>query len=65
MTQVANLIEEDRGLYFAPINLEVADDLSYWSAEIPRKLIARAEVLTGPMTPPGKRVQTLNLRVAK
>jgi hypothetical protein len=60
MAQVANLIEEDRGLYFAPIKLEVADDLSYWSAEIPGKLAARAEALTGPMTPPGKRVQTLN-----
>jgi hypothetical protein len=60
MAQVANLVEEDRGLYFAPIKLEVADDLSYWSAEIPEKLVARAEALTGPMTPPGKRVQTLN-----
>lgn len=60
MAQVANLIEEDHGLNFAPIKLEVADDLSYWSAEIPGKLAARAEALTGPMTPPGKRVQTLN-----
>ena len=60
MAQVANLVEEDRGLYFAPIKLEVADDLSYWSAEIPGKVAARAEALTGPMTPPGKRVQTLN-----
>ncbi len=40
--------------------LEVADNLSYWSAEIPGKLVARAEALTGLMTPPGKRVQTLN-----
>lgn len=60
MAQVANLVEEDRGLYFASIKLEVADDLSFWSAEIPGKLVARAEALTGPMTPPGKRVQTLN-----
>jgi hypothetical protein len=37
MAQVSNLVEEDRGLYFAPIKLEVADDLSYWSAEIPNK----------------------------
>lgn len=42
MAQVANLIEEDHGLNFAPIKLEVADDLSYWSAEIPGKLVARA-----------------------
>jgi hypothetical protein len=47
-------------LYFAPIKLEVADDLSYWSAEIPGKVVAKSEALTGPMTPPGKRVQTLN-----
>jgi hypothetical protein len=60
MAQVSNLVEEDRGLYFAPIKLEVADDLSYWSAEIPGKIVAKAEALTGPMTPPGKRVQTLN-----
>jgi hypothetical protein len=25
-----------------------------------RKILAKAEALTGPMTPPGKRVQTLN-----
>jgi hypothetical protein len=37
MAQVANLMEEDRGLNFAPIKLEVADDLSYWSAEIPER----------------------------
>src|ERR687895_2291223 len=60
MAQVSNLVEEDRGLYFAPIKLEVADDLSYWSAEIPGKVVAKAEALAGPMTPPGKRVQTLN-----
>ena len=60
MAQVATLVEEDRGLYFASIKLEVANDLSYWSAEIPGKVEARAEALTGPMTPPGKRVQTLN-----
>jgi hypothetical protein len=47
-------------LYFAPIKLEVADDLSYWSAESPGKVVAKSEALTGPMTPPGKRVQTLN-----
>jgi hypothetical protein len=34
---------------------------SYWSAEIPRKVLANAEASTGPMTPTSKRVQTLNL----
>ena len=38
----------------------MTDDLSYWSAEIPGKVFAKAEALTGPTTPPGKRVQTIN-----
>jgi hypothetical protein len=60
MATFAKLIGDDRGVNFAPIKFEVADDLSYWSVEIPEKVIAKAEALTGPMTPPGKRVQTLN-----
>ena len=60
MAQIAKLIGDHRGIKFAPIKFQVADDLSYWSAEIPGKIIARAEALTGPMTPPGKRVQTIN-----
>lgn len=46
-----------RGIEYSPIKFEIADDLSYWSAEIPGKVI---EALTGPTTPPGKRVQTIN-----
>ena len=45
---------------FAPIKFEIAYDLSYWTAEIHEKVLAKAEALTGPMTPPGKRVQTIN-----
>jgi hypothetical protein len=60
MAEFAKLIGDVRGTDFAPIKFEVADDLSYWSAEIPRKVVAKAEALSGPMTPPGKRVQTLN-----
>jgi hypothetical protein len=56
----AELIGEMRGIEFAPIKFEVADDLSRWRAEIPGRVVAHAEALTGPMTPPGKRVQTLN-----
>jgi hypothetical protein len=58
--EFAKLIGEVRGLEYAPIKFRVADDLAYWSAEIPGKVFARAEALTGPMTPPGKRVQTIN-----
>jgi hypothetical protein len=60
MAEFAKLIEDVRGMNFAPIKFEVADDLSYWNAEIPGKVIAKAEALGGPMTPAGKRVQTLN-----
>lgn len=56
----ATLIGEMRGIDYAPIEFEIADDLAYWRAEIPGRVIARAEALTGPMTPVGKRVQTLN-----
>ena len=60
MAELAKLIGNVRGLEFSPIKFEIADDLSYWSAEIPGKVLAKAEALTGPMTPPGKRVQTIN-----
>jgi hypothetical protein len=60
MAEFAKLIGDDRGVNFAPIRFELADDLSYWSAEIPGKIVAKAEALGGPMTPTGKRVQTLN-----
>ena len=60
MAEIAKLLGEVKGMDYAPIKFEIADDLSYWSAEIPGKVLAKAEALTGPMTPPGKRVQTIN-----
>jgi hypothetical protein len=60
MGEFAKLIGDVRGLEFAPIKFEIADDLSSWSAEIPGKALGKAEALAGPMTPPGKRVQTIN-----
>lgn len=48
------------GMETAPITFEVADDLSSWRAEIPGKVVASAEALSGPTTPAGQRVQTLN-----
>jgi hypothetical protein len=60
MGEFAKIIGEVRGLEYAPIKFEVAEDLAYWSAEIPGKIMAKAEALAGPMTPPGKRVQTIN-----
>lgn len=56
----ARQIGQMLGIQYAPIEIEVADDLAHWRVEIPGRVLAHAEALTGPMTPPGKRVQTLN-----
>jgi hypothetical protein len=56
----ASKIGETRGVEFVPIAFEVANDLAFWRAEIPGRVVGRAEALTGPTTPPGKRVQTIN-----
>ncbi len=56
----AALIADMRGFEFVPITIEVAEDLASWRAEIPGRVVGRAEALTGPTTPPGKRVQLIN-----
>jgi hypothetical protein len=53
-------IGEFRGIEYVPIAFEVGADLAHWRAEIPGRVVGRAEALAGPTTPPGKRVQTLN-----
>jgi hypothetical protein len=58
--EFAKAIGEVRGIEYAPITFEIADDLAYWAAEVPGKAWARAEALTGPTTPPGERVQVHN-----
>ena len=58
--EFAELIGEMRGIEFVPIEFEVADDLAYWRVEIPGKVLASAEALTGPTTPEGERVQLLH-----
>jgi hypothetical protein len=60
MAGFAKSIGEVRGIEFVPISFAVADDLAHWRAEIPGKVVAAAEALTGPTTPPGKRVQLIN-----
>ncbi len=60
MGNFAQSIGEVRGIEFVPINFDVADDLGSWKAEIPNKVTAFAEALSGPTTPKGKRVQLLN-----
>jgi hypothetical protein len=51
MAEPAKIIGNVRGLEFAPIKFEISDDLSYWSVEIPGKVLGKAEALTGPTTP--------------
>ncbi|MFI8994207.1 DUF1326 domain-containing protein [Streptomyces sp. NPDC053542] len=51
---------EMRGMEFAPIRIEVDEDLAAWRAEVPGRVSARAEALSGPTTPDGARVQVLN-----
>lgn len=60
MATFADLVGEVRGIEYVPITFDVADDLAYWRAEIPGKVKASAEALSGPTTPPGARVQLLN-----
>lgn len=56
----ANCIGEVRGIEYVPIRFQVAGDLASWSAEIPGKVLASAEALSGPTSLPGKRVQVHN-----
>jgi len=55
-----SMIGEMRGIEFAPITFEIADDLAYWAAEVPGKASARAEALTGPTISEGQRVELHN-----
>jgi hypothetical protein len=43
--EFGSLIGEVRGVEYAPIEFEIADDLAYWRVEIPGKVEARAEAL--------------------
>jgi hypothetical protein len=56
----AKLVGEIRGIEFAPIVFELADDLAHWRVEVPGRVLAEADALSGPTTPPGARVQLLN-----
>ena len=56
----ANVIGKVLGIEYVPIEFEVADDLAFWRAEIPGRVVASAEALTGPTSLPGQRVQVHN-----
>ncbi|MGH2728797.1 MAG: DUF1326 domain-containing protein [Actinomycetota bacterium] len=57
---LAERIGEVRGFEFAPVELEIADGLAYWRVEVPGRITARGEPLTGPTAPAGALVQVLN-----
>src|SRR5918998_1202817 len=44
----AATVGEMRGIEFVPITFEVAEDLAFWRVEIPGRVVAQAEALTGP-----------------
>ena len=54
------MVGEVRGLEVAKIDLEIADDLSSWSVEVPGMAKGASELLTGPTSTPGKRVEVVN-----
>jgi hypothetical protein len=58
--EFAAYIGEIRGIEPAPITFEVAGDLASWRAEVPGRVSAAADALTGPTTLPGQRVQVHN-----
>lgn len=41
MAKFAKLIGEVSGIEYVPIKFELSDDLSYWSAKIPRKSLGK------------------------
>jgi hypothetical protein len=54
------MIGNVRGMEFAQIDFDVADDLGSWRVEIPGKLLGEAKALTGPTISEGQRVQLHN-----
>jgi hypothetical protein len=58
--EFASLIEELRGIEYAPISFDAGDDLAYWQAKIPGKVDLRVDALTGPTSDPTRRVTTTN-----
>lgn len=55
-----NVLGNMLGLEFAPIEIEIDDDLSSWGLSVPGIAEARTELLTGPTSRPGDRVAVLN-----
>jgi hypothetical protein len=56
----AEMIDEVRGVEYAPIDFEIADDLGSWRVEVPGKARGSATALSGPTSVEGSRVQLHN-----
>jgi hypothetical protein len=56
----AAMVDEVRGIEYAPIEIEIADDLANWRVDVPGKARGGAEALTGPTSPEGSRVEVHN-----
>lgn len=56
----AELIGDMRGIEFAAVDFEIAEDLAQWRVEVPGNARGSAEALTGPTAPEGARVQVHN-----
>ena len=58
--EFSKLFSDIRGISYVPIEVVIDEDLSYWRAEIPGKVVAAVEALTGPTADPNQRVQLFN-----
>jgi hypothetical protein len=55
-----NFLGNMRGMEFAPIELEIDDDLGSWRLSVPGKAEGSTELLTGPTSKPGERLAVVN-----
>jgi hypothetical protein len=55
-----NFLGNMLGLEFAPIELEIDDDLASWRISVGDKAEGRTELLTGPTSKPGERLAVIN-----
>lgn len=56
----ARNVGEVRGVEVAPIEVQIASNLTSWHVHVEDKLSARAEALSGPTSLRGQRTQTIN-----
>jgi hypothetical protein len=56
----AAMVDEVKGIEYAPIDFQIGDDLASWSVEVPGMAKGAAEALSGPTNPDGAPVQLQN-----